>query len=414
MLVRRKSPGPAPTQRGGRLGLFIFPLGHLVNDWPSATLWLLAPAVALSMDLTPAEVGLLISIHGAVASVGYLPAGLLGDRFPNRAALLAGTFFWVAVGYFAASLMPGFWSLALMLAAAGVGSAAWHPIATAAMVEHNPARRAQLIGVHALGGTLAEVGAPALAGFLLASLPWQTVLQLSALPALVMGAVFLKLRAHLPRARHSHTAGTSLRALIDVWRRPRALRLTAIVSIYNVALMGALAMLPLFAQRVHGFSAAEAGILFAGAYLLGAVGQPLLGHVSDALGRKGVTLSVMLGAAVSFGWVVAVPGPISSSLALVLGIGLLASVRAVLLAAMVDHAGGREATTLGFGFAMMDGVGALGAWFAGIAGSVDLHHAFGLTAIAALVAAVLVASHNFNLGGAVGPVQTHAARSLPP
>ena len=89
-----------------------------------------------------------------------------------------------------------------MLAAAGVGSAAWHPIAAAAMVEHNPARRAQLIGIHAFGGTLAEVGAPVLAGFLLASLPWQTVLQLSALPALVMGVVFLKLRAHLPRARH--------------------------------------------------------------------------------------------------------------------------------------------------------------------------------------------------------------------
>ena len=326
-MVRRNPSAPAgraPTQRGGRLGLFVFPLGHLVNDWPSATLWLLAPAIALSMDLTPAEVGLLISIHGGVASAGYLPAGLLGDRFPNRAALLVGTFFWVAVGYFAASLMPGFWSLALMLAAAGVGSAAWHPIAAAAMVEHNPARRAQLIGIHAFGGTLAEVGAPVLAGILLASLPWQTVLQLSALPALVMGVVFLKLRTHLPRARHSHTAGTSLRALIDVWRRPRALRLTAIVSIYNVALVGALAMLPLFAQRVHGFSAAEAGVLFAGAYLLGAVGQPLLGHASDALGRKGVTLSVMLGAVVSFGWVVAVPGPISASLALVLGIGLLA------------------------------------------------------------------------------------------
>ena len=57
MLVRRKPPGPAPTQRGGRLGLFVFPLGHLVNDWPSATLWLLAPAVALSMDLTPADSG---------------------------------------------------------------------------------------------------------------------------------------------------------------------------------------------------------------------------------------------------------------------------------------------------------------------------------------------------------------------
>ena len=386
---------PSSPRTETRLALLVFPLGHLVNDWPSATLWLLAPAVALSMDLTPAEVGLLLAIHGVVASAGYLPAGVLGDRFRNRAGLLAGTFFWVAIGYFGASLTTGFWSLALVLAVAGIGSAAWHPIAAAAMVEGNPASRARLIGIHALGGTLAEVGAPLLAGFLLASLAWESVLQLAALPALLMGVAFLRLRRRLPRARSVHAAGASLRALARVWRRPSALRLIAIVSLYNVALMGALAMTPLFAQRVHGFSTGQAGVLFSGAYLLGAAAQPLLGHASDALGRKGVALAALVLAAGCFACVALADSALLAVPAIVLAVGLLAGVRSVLLAAMIDRARGGEATTLGFGFAVMDGVGAAGAWLAGIAGSVDLHHAFAFTGAVSLAAAALAASHAF-------------------
>ena len=103
------------------------------------------------------------------------------------------------------------------------------------------------------------------------------------------------------------------------------------------------------------------------------------------------------------------PGVLAACAALVLAIGLLAAVRAVLLAAMIDQAGGREATTLGFGFAVMDGVGALGAWFAGIAGSADLHHAFGLTAVMAVVTATLIAVHTFSRAGSSGLPEPAAA-----
>ena len=86
-----------------RFLLAALPVGHLANDWPGAALWVLAPAIAQSMGLGPVEVGLLITIHSVGASVAYVPAGIVGDYFRNRGNLLAITFWWVAIGYFAAA-----------------------------------------------------------------------------------------------------------------------------------------------------------------------------------------------------------------------------------------------------------------------------------------------------------------------
>ncbi|MCK4868077.1 MAG: MFS transporter, partial [Alphaproteobacteria bacterium] len=135
--------GDTPSHR--RL-LAWFSLGHLANDWAPSTIWIVAPAIAAAMDLSPAEVGLLITIAHVGAALGYLPAGVLADRVANRGRLLLGTFWWVAAGYLAASFAPGFWTLALMLAIAGIGDAAWHPIATGVLAQSLPTRRAHALG----------------------------------------------------------------------------------------------------------------------------------------------------------------------------------------------------------------------------------------------------------------------------
>ena len=46
------------------------------DDWAAGAIWLVAPAMALSMDLGAAEVGLLITLYGVGAALAYLPAGL--------------------------------------------------------------------------------------------------------------------------------------------------------------------------------------------------------------------------------------------------------------------------------------------------------------------------------------------------
>lgn len=357
-----------------------FSLGHLANDWAPAAIWLIAPAIALSMDLTAAQVGLLVTIHSFGAAVAYLPAGILTDRVSNHGRLLLATFWWVAVGYLLASLATDFWAIALLLALAGMGDAAWHPIATGVLVQRAPATRARMLGVHAVGGALAEVLAPLCVGALLAFFDWRTTLQISLLPAVIMGLVFWPLVGRGLKRSARPPVAVDYGALFRIWRRPQGLALIAMMIAYNMAVYALLSMTPLFLQRDQGLSSAQTGVAFAGMLLIGALAQPLVGHISDVSGRKpvvltGLALAVLGLLAVAFG----------SSLWLIIG-GLVVAaavftgIRSSILASAVDHSGRGEATTLGFAFMMLDGVGALGAVLAGAVGNLELRYAFLLAA----------------------------------
>lgn len=382
--------------KSNRFLLIALPIGHLVNDWPGAALWILAPAIALSMGLGPVEVGLLLTIHAAGASLAYLPAGLVGDMFRNRGNLLAITFWWVAIGYFVASGATNFWVLAFLLGFAGLGDAAWHPWATGVMVQQMPARRAQVIGVHALGGTLAEVAGPLCAGLLLGFFEWQTVLQISTLPAFIMAVIFLKYRKLVPVSKETRVTKQDLSSMVSTWLRGSSLRIIAIIVLYNMSLMGAMAMMPLYLQESFALTPAQTGFVFAIIWTVGALAQPLLGHLSDLTGRKTVSIVGLLLASVFFVAAIFASNLIGLVVVLVLSMGALVGIRAVLLAAMVDVSGKRESTTLGFAFAVMDGVGALGAVFAGIAGQYDLRYAFAFSAVMAASAMALTVLHKFS------------------
>ena len=80
------------------------------------------------------------------------------------------------------------------------------------------------------------------------------------------------------------------------------------------------------------------------------------------------------------------------SASLILSMGVLVAIRSGVLAMAVDFSGQREATTLGFVFMVMDGVGALGAVLAGLVGDFQLRYAFLLAAalsIASIIAMLL-------------------------
>jgi FSR family fosmidomycin resistance protein-like MFS transporter len=273
-----------------------FSLGHLANDCAPCALWLIAPAIGIAMDLSPAEVGLLITITSVGAALGYLPAGVLADRVAKRGRLLLATFWWVAIGYAVASQAPGFWSVALLLAVAGLGDAAWHPIATGVLAQALPKRRAQALGIHAMGGSFAEVLAPLAVGFLLVHVDWRTALLLCALPAALMGLAFLRVSAAVPAARQGALSWSDLWSLLQAWRSLRGLGMVAMIGVSNMAFMAILAMAPLLLQRVYGLSPAETGLVFSAMVLAGALSQPLIGRLSDGTGRKPLVVAGNLAA----------------------------------------------------------------------------------------------------------------------
>ncbi len=366
-----------------------FSVGHFCNDFAPCAMWIIGPAVALAMDLSPAQLGMLFAIHSAGSALAYFPAGMISDHISDRGRLLLLTFVWVAVGYFIASFAPTYWLLAILLAIAGIGDAVWHPVATGVLVQQYPAARAKALGIHAMGGSIAEVLGPLAVGFLLIYVDWQTALQLCVIPTALMAVAFIPLAAKVPKRTKINISRSDFVAIWHTWRTPSGIRFVVLISCYNMALMCLLSMAPLYLLQTHGLSTEETASVFATMVLFGALLQPVVGNVSDRIGRRPITIVGNLIAAICAAVMFLAPTLITLIIVLVISVGTLVAIRSALLAASVEHAGNKESTTLGLAFALMDGIGALGALLAGIVGSIQLEYAFALSAVLSLMAMIL-------------------------
>jgi FSR family fosmidomycin resistance protein-like MFS transporter len=120
-----------------------------------------------------------------------------------------------------------------------------------------------------------------------------------------------------------------------------------------------------------------------------------VGRLSDGVGRKPVIVLSMLGGAGGVGVAAFAGNSVLLVAAVIFAATLLVSVRPALLAAAVEMVGRREVTSLGLIYAVMDGVGALGALLAGLAGGTDLRYSFAFVAGAAVLASVIAAAQPF-------------------
>ena len=291
------------------------------------------------------------------------------------------SFWWVAIGYFSATLAPGFWAVTLLLAFGVMGDAFWHPVATGVLVKEMPKRRAQVLGIHAVGGSIgADVLGPLAAGFLLGFFDWQTSLQILVIPAAVMGIVFIPIATRIGAVASNKMSVIDLRGLARHWLTGTGKLLILTMVFYNLSLVAILAMTPLYLQSVHGLSPFNASLIFATMLLMGTLFQPFAGKYTDRKGRKPLIVifliasslfAILAGLATSLSWVM---------IGLVPAAALLTIMRPVVLATAVDYSGKSESTTLGIVFTVLDGVGMLGALFAGLIGEFSLNYAFLLSA----------------------------------
>jgi len=369
-----------------------FPTGHAAVDWGSAAFWLLAPAMALAMDLSATQIGVLFVMRQIGGGITQLPAGLIGDSISKRGRFLLATFWWVAVAQLIASVSPGYWLVGVFLALASAGAAAWHPVAMGTMVQRMPDRRAFALAVHSIGGTVAEIVAPLLVGFLLVFLDWRQVLQLSTVPAMIVGLMFVRLSAMVPASAEGAITRSELRELVRAITRPTPMLVLLVLVLHNMSILALMSMAPLYFQEVREFSSGLSGVAFAVFVVSGAVAAPLIGRISDRAGRTPITLVGLLGGGISAWLITVAPGTAGIFALLFLTGFLMLTVRPVLMAMALETIGRREATVLGFISTIGEVVSAPAAAVAGMVADINLTYPFILSAGLSGVAGFLVAA----------------------
>jgi MFS family permease len=305
------------------------------------------PLMGEEFAVSNGALGLALSGMWAAYAAAQFPSGLLADRFGERRVIL------VAVGGTAAAsaLLAGAPTYGVVLVGAVVlgGVAGLHySVATTLLTRRLPNTGAA-IGIHTAGAPVAGLLIPAAAGAVGGWLGWRWAIALGTLIALPAAILFGVVVRPTPPARPDESIWGRLqgRGLLRILVRPAVALPLGLSACGAFVWQATASFLPTFLVTYHGYSDPAAGALFSVYFGVQGVVQPVLGGVSDRVGRypaAAVVLALGIG-----GYVLLVVGSgLWTVVTAIAGAGIAMSWGAALLPAFMDHLADDE-RSVGFG-----------------------------------------------------------------
>ncbi len=304
--------------------LFTLSLGHFSVDTYARLLPLLWPAYVVIHNLDYGQVSFAAAVYTGAASLSQPFFGWLGDRHGGRWLGALGVA-WIAVCATATALAPDFNTILLLVLAAGLGSAAFHPQGAVNTLLLSGRRAGLGMALFMFGGGIGYALGPVLAAYTLASpfglggIPWL------AAPGLLLAVLLYRLLSAVDRERAQHMMRRA--QLVGEQRISYGAALLVILAILARSWleMGVITYLPLLYLE-RGMAQTEASqMLFLMIIVEVSVGV-LGGAASDRFGHRPVLVASFLLAAPALLGFLALEGlPAVFSLAL-LGAGIGATV----------------------------------------------------------------------------------------
>ena len=259
--------------------------GHFATDFANGALPALLPFLRDRFSLSYTAVGAVVLASQASSSLIQPLFGLWSDR---RGAmwLLSGGVALGGIGIALAADAPAYWLVLLLVLAAGVGSAAYHPEGSKFAGFVSGRKRASGMAWFSIGGNLGFALGPVATTALVAAFGLRGGLLL-ALPSIAVAFALLTttpyLRAFVPQAGVAHArAGEN---------DPFAMKLLlGVIALRSVAWFGLITFVPLWEVSL-GHSTAHGNHLLALMLFTGGTGTLLLGPLADRFGRRSVLLA---------------------------------------------------------------------------------------------------------------------------
>jgi predicted MFS family arabinose efflux permease len=381
--------------RRGRTILAGFTTAHFTHHVSNSLLNPLLPFIRDSFGLTYGQSGWLVSAFAMSLGLSNAPIGMLADRFGARRVVVFGLFLTGLISV-AVGLAGSYWSLFALLIVMGLIHGSYHAPASALMARIYPASaRGSAIGLHITGGHLSFFVVPATAGWLVTQTgTWSTpYIWLAWAP--VLAGIWIW---YLAPKDHERPEGNPDRLAVfkelgGIVRMVGPLVSTSIL--FQVAQAALVAFTTLYLVDVRSIEPALAAVYFGIPQLVGLLGSPAAGYLSDRIGRRAVILIALGMMGPSFLALTLVPNELVLLPLIVLGVAAAMRQTPTEVLVMDTAPAHRRATALGAYHMLVQQSGGLAAPALGILASIagigaaftGLCAALGLASIAVVAGA---------------------------
>ena len=266
---------------------------HFAHHTSNSLLNPLLPLIRDTFAMSYAQSGFAVSAYSLSLGLSNGPIGLLADRVGPRKVMVVGL---VLTGLASAALSQagGYGQLLVLLLALGIISGTYHAPAAALISRLFSSRvRGAAMGLHITGGHLSYFAAPLLAAYLATTTgTWRTAYLWFAVVPIALG---IALWLTTPADTRARTSGDLLAPFGEIRTVFRTIGPLVSLSIaFQVGIASMFAFLALYLVDARGISPALAAIAFGFTQLVGIVGAPLGGWLSDRLGRR-IPILISLG-----------------------------------------------------------------------------------------------------------------------
>lgn len=331
---------------------------HLLNDWYMNYIQTLLPFLVMA-GLGVSKGAFLVSAFTITSSILQPVFGYLVDQRNQRWMVYVGTL-WMAVLISFIGVIDYYPLMVVIAALAGLGTAAFHPQASAMVSGVSGNRKGFFQACFTAAGNVGWALTP------LMVVPFVQRYGLDLTPVYILPGVVVALLLWFFAPRGLSKAKIAPPPLLEVLRETWAelTKVVTVVAFRSLAYFGLIAFLPLYLQSTNVSLVTSSKMLFVMLFA-GAMGGITGGYFSDRIGRKAVIVISLLVASPLFYLFITTSGLLSYVWLALAGAALLASFSVTVVVAqeiISKNAAMASGLMLGFGV----GIGGLGVGLFGI------------------------------------------------
>ena len=274
--------------------------GHGIKHFGQGALLIMIPSIRATLGLSDVAIGGISSAQSISSGIANIPAGILTDMFRKKVAwILFASMIMVGSGYLLISISPVYWVLLVGVVIVGFGTSMWHAPAFGTLAARYPRRRGFAMAAHLTGAQIGNTTSPLIVGFLLAGtigswvafggIEWRWLAAFISVPMILTALVVV---SRFKTAGAESTGSVTLGAYFA-----SAKRLLSNRGVLGMALLGAMrgavhnsfqVFLVIYMREELGYSNTYVGVHIALITMAGIISTPIMGNLSDRVGRRPV------------------------------------------------------------------------------------------------------------------------------